>query len=149
MKRITILFLLIGFLTGCATTAPLRSTASGFPEADFYNTNMDVVQNKIAEYCNTRGFNLEIVNQNTIKCSQDITRTGAGMLYAALTTPQYATNPHLNSVFTMFKTAKGIKVTTNVFVESQNAFGQVKRNEVRNNETLNVLQQRLYDMGGK
>jgi hypothetical protein len=136
--------------SGCATQEQLiNKTETGFPQAVFKKDNLSSVKAKITDYCDGRGFTVDIENENRVICRKPLKDDFSGFLYRALATEKYSTIPVATTAFTVYPNAVGIKVTTNIYLEHQGAFGKVTKRPYHNVDDLNKLQQRLYDMGGE
>lgn len=137
MYRVMICFIMIGCLGGCAA----GSQAGPRPRASVEIQTKDsaVVVSKLSELCDRNGYRIDTSTSNSVTCSHD-----GGLAAQILLGTRYGSGVRQRVQFNTFPTAPGlIKVVPELWMESQTAFGQIKRTDLQTNNqngsTQNVL----------
>ena len=146
MKK-TILIIFIFLVIGCAPQKPLiKATQSGYPEGIFQDTTTEEVKNKIIECCVSKGLMVLESSSNQIFCGK--TMQGQEAVFAQmLIGNSYSTTPEKKIRFIIYEIGNNVKVTAQEWIETQMAFGQVKRQELNSNNQKNDIQNFLFSIG--
>lgn len=147
MKKTILIATSIFALAGCAPQqALLKQTASGNPEGRFANTTLEEVKNKLVSTCASGGLTVYDASPNQVVCGQ--TMTGQEAVWAQLLIGNsYSTTPERKVRFTSYQSGQDVIVTGGQWIETQMAFGQMKRVEMNSNNQKNDLQQLLIRLG--
>jgi hypothetical protein len=147
MKSVISLVALMLFLSGCAPQQPLiRQTASGNPEGSFSNASLEDVRNKLVSACSSGGLTVYEASTNQVICGK--TMTGQEAAFAQLLIGNsYSTTPERKLRFTFYKAGDKVTVSGTQWVETQMAFGQMRRVEIDGNNQKNDLQSLLFRLG--
>jgi len=149
MKRILMVACVILVLTGCVTQQPLvKNTSSGYPEGIFSNATAEEVRSKIIDGCTSRGIMVQETTGNQIVCGKTMEGMDA-VLGSLVVGNKYSTTPERKIRFVIFQNGSDVKVTAQQWIESQMAFGQVRRQELKNNNHINDVQQFLFSLGAQ
>ncbi len=141
--------IIITFITGCAPQqALLKSTSSGYPEGIFLNSTVDVVRSKLLDGCSSKGILVQETNENQIVCAKTM-EGGEAMLATMLVGNSYSTPPQRKFRFIIYQFGSDVKVTAQQWIESQMAFGQLRKEELNDNKQKNDIQQFLFSLGAK
>lgn len=134
-------------LTGCQTVAPIASTPSGKPEAIFTSTSAEDISGRIASACMSQG--LMVFDQSNYQVLCGKTMTGGDSVMAQLLIGNsYSTTPEQKIRFAIANTGSGIRVQASQWIETQMAFGQMRRQELNGGKHFNDVQNFLYSIGG-
>lgn len=136
--------LLVGVLVvaGCAQTPLKKQTSSGFAEATFHNVAINDVKNRLVLGCNRAGMSIREASSNKVVCSKTMEGMGAIMTQVAIGN-QYSTTPDEIMVFQLAQIDSDTHVGVRNYRETQMAFGQMSRVELKNNKTTNAMQELL------
>lgn len=148
MKRIVASLVLVG-LTACAPQqALIKQTSSGYPEGVFQNTTLDAVRSRLIEGCSSRGVLVQEASGNQVVCGKTM-EGGDAVLAQMLVGNSYSTTPDRKIRFIMYQSGADVRVTAQQWIESQMAFGQVRRQELNGNNHRNDIQQFLFSLGAQ
>lgn len=148
MKRLLLVGVSLG-IVGCAAQEPLiKQTASGHPEATFINLPMEEVQSRMIRLCSSSGLMVKEVTPNQVVCGKTMTG-GQAFLAQALMGNSYSTTPEQNMRLVMYQVGSNVNVTGYQWIETQMAFGQMRRENLDTPNHVNGLQRMLFQMGGK
>lgn len=114
---------------GCATTpqAPYR-----VPQATIKGATAEQVKMPIMQACASAGGSIETATDHQIICAKPMDDSMGSLLYRALATPKYATNPVIRARYTLVESGGSVFVTIDTFSQYQNAFGQVNTTPIQN-----------------
>ena len=147
--KVLIPFILL--LAACSQPAPvarIAETPSGYPEAVFSGISAQKLANKIAARCISKG-HLIVVNTITqVKCEPRMTEENKNWAKAYIGNP-YADDIHQYVVYNFVSFNEKIRVQGRQWIQLQMPYGQIRRREQNGPEYFNLLQQALYEMGGK
>ncbi|WP_336171747.1 hypothetical protein [Acinetobacter ursingii] len=137
-------FLVVGvfLLTSCAQVPLNKNTASGYAEGVFENAQLEEVKNRFVFACNQKGYEIKEANPNKIVCSKTLDGMNAIVTQMAIGN-QYSTIPEELLVFQLARIDNNVHVTVRNYRETQMAFGQMSRVEIKNNATTNLMQQSM------
>jgi hypothetical protein len=130
---------------GCSTDQVLLQTQSGYPEATFYNTSPETVENKLVGACSRVGAAVTDTSPHQVVCGKTL-EGQTGVLAQALLGNAYSTTPVENLRFVLYATGSSVHVTAYHWVETQTAFGQVRKAELNGTKQRNDLQLILYKL---
>lgn len=149
MERSVLSLIVSVFLFGCAAQQPLiKQTQSGYPEGLFKNTDVETVRSKIIDGCVSRGIMVIESTANQIVCGKTM-EGGQAVLARLLVGNSYSTTPQQKVRFILYQIGNDVKVTAQQWIESQMAFGQVRREELKTNNQVNDLQSFLSSLGAQ
>lgn len=130
-------------LTACAPQQPLvRATASGYPEATIPGRTVDEIRSAIMEACASRGALVQESSGNIVVCGKTMSG-GEAIMARMVIGNSYSTEPERKVRFTVFQVGGNVRVTAQQWIETQMAFGQVKRMELNGNNQRNDIQAML------
>ena len=139
----TILLVALG---ACQTVAPVKQTTSGRPEATFHGETVAELTSRISRHCLERGM-LVSQGQNQLTCSQQLSG-GDAILATMAIGNSYSTTPQRHIRFNLLKQANGVRVFAQQWIETQMAFGQMRRQELNSGKQFNDVQNFLTYLGG-
>ena len=149
MSKFITLILVAFSLLGCTSNPKVSGTAR--PATIINTKNAGTVIQKLTELCDRNGMFIEESAASSVTCSKEAPIAAQVFLQTAYGTPLQS-----KVRFNAFPVQGGIKVATNVWYETQNAFGQVDRTDInggRGQEMLyRILDQaksELENKGGK
>jgi hypothetical protein len=146
MKVIFALFFL--FLSGCAQQPLVKQTMSGYPEGVFKNMSVEAAKSRIIDGCTQRGIFVQEANSNQVVCSKSL-EGGDAVLAQFLIGNSYSTRPDVKIRFVIYQIGQDTKVSAQQWVETQMAFGQMRRIELNENNQKNDMQQFLFTLGAR
>lgn len=145
MIRVLGLAALVG-IVGCAPQQQLmRETASGYAEEVMPATTVEVVKAKIMESCTNRGALVQEATGNQVLCGMTMSG-GDGMMAQLLLGNSYSTTPERKARFTIIQTGPNVRVSAQQWIETQMAFGQIKRAELNSPNHRNDMQRLLAEI---
>jgi len=128
-------------LQGCATPTPL-ATPSGWPERVFEGQSSDTVMAAIANVCLTSGLSVPTQTDTHLVCARTMNNAN-GMFAQLLLGNAYSTTPVLSARFNAVAVPQGVRVVSNVWMETQMALGQVRSSELKGSKAALEVQQML------
>jgi len=149
MKKFLTITLFLTFLAGCAAQEPLvKQTASGYPEGIFRNSTLEDVQSKIVGKCAQAGLMVFDSSSTQVVCGK--TMDGMqGVFTQALMGNRYSTTPERKARFILYKQDSDVVATARSWVETQMAFGQMQKQEIKNNDSINEIQNMFFSLGAE
>jgi hypothetical protein len=148
MKKLVV-FAFLAFAAGCAQQQPLlKQTASGYPEGLFRNADVDTIRSRLMDGCTSGGIPVIDAGGNQVLCGKTMTG-GDAVLAQLLVGNSYSTTPERKLKFMIFQSGGDVRVTAQQWVETQMAFGQMRRQELRSNNQNNEIQQFLQNLGAE
>lgn len=149
MKKLLVVLVAATVMAACAPQQALvKQTASGYPEGLFENTDIESVRSKLIEGCSSRGIFVQEATANQVVCGKTM-EGGDAILAQMLVGNSYSTTPEQKVRFVIYQSGPNVKVTAQQWVESQMAFGQMRRQELTGNNQKNDLQRFLFSLGAK
>ncbi|MCL4315343.1 MAG: hypothetical protein M1527_00435 [Gammaproteobacteria bacterium] len=149
MKNLVVVVASVLALTACAPQqALLKSTVSGYPEGSFSNSTVEVVRSKLIDGCSSRGILVQEAAGNQVVCGKTMDG-GDAVLAQMLVGNSYSTTPERKIRFVIYQSGSDVKVSAQQWIESQMAFGQVRRQELNSNNQKNDIQQFLFSLGAQ
>jgi hypothetical protein len=143
MNRFVLMLPLLLLLTSCAEQLPrIRTTQSGYPETIFHHASLAAVKNKLTGACESRGIEVLDSSDNSVTCGKQFQGGDAFIATVALGN-SYSTTPMHNIRFNFYKEGADVKIVAHQWVETQMAFGQVRKAEMNTNNQFNSVQQWL------
>lgn len=116
-------------LAGCATTPQVPYRA---PQATIQGATAEQVKLPIIQACVSGGGSVENSTEHQVICAKPMDDSFGSLMYRALATPQYSTNPVGRVRYTLVETAGSVFVTADMYLQHQNAFGQVNTTPITN-----------------
>lgn len=149
MKKFLLLLILFTLAFACTSQQKLlKPTTSGYPEGIFRNSNLEDVKSKIMDGCVRNGNMVSQVTTNQVVCEK--TMEGGDAVFAQMLVGNSSSTTPVRKVrFILYSLNDDVKVTVQEWFESQMAFGQVKRQELKSNNQKNGLQQFLFNLGAE
>lgn len=149
MKHLVVVAAVIFALTACAPQqALLKPTSSGYPEGIFFNTTVEIVRSKLIDGCSSRGVMVQEAAGNQVVCGKTM-EGGDAVLAQLVVGNSYSTIPEQKIRFVLYQSGTEVKVSAQQWIELQMAFGQLKRQELNNNNQRNYIQQFLFSLGAQ
>ncbi len=149
MKSIIVSILSLSFLAACATGAnePLAfSSQSGKPERIFSDRSVKEVKNRIVDVCVNGGFQVTDSGGALLSCWKTM-EGGSAVLAQVLIGNSYSSPPTQHVQFAVTERNESVVVTsTSQWIETQMAFGQIKRQELNSNKHLNDVYRWLQNL---
>ena len=149
MKKLITIIASTLVLTACAhQQALLKSTSSGYPEGIFPNSNVEAVRSKLIDGCSSKGILVQETNGNQVVCGKTM-EGGDAVLAQMIVGNSYSTTPERKIRFVIYQSGTDVRVTAQQWMESQMAFGQIRRQELNSNNQKNNVQQLLFSLGAQ
>ena len=131
-------------LAACATGAPVNPP-SGWPEAIFDTNDRSTVLDTIANGCADRGYMVTTQTVTHVMCERTMDNL-EGIFAQALLGNSYSTTPQMKVRFSTFTTGDKVRVQAQPWIETQMAFGQINREDMRSGQAGRDLQVFLNDL---
>lgn len=145
--KLVIFAVTLSAITGCMSQAQLvKQTASGYPEGVFKDAKVEDVKPKLIEGCSKIGAMVAQADNSQVVCQKTM-EGGDAVLAQLLIGNSYSTTPVSFVRFVMYPSGNDVKVTGYQWIETQMAFGQVNRQELKGNNHINDLQNFLFSIG--
>lgn len=142
--HVVLMFITSLSIAACATGAPVN-TPSGWPEAMFDTNDRSEVLDVIANGCADRGYMVTTQTSSHVMCER--TMDGLeGVFAQALIGNSYSTTPQMKVRFSTLPTGDQIRVQAQPWIETQMAFGQINREDMRSGQAGRDLQVFLNDL---
>lgn len=138
--KLAFIILIPLFLASCATTQPPLAfkSSSGKPEMLFEKSNIKEVRNKVKNECLDKNLEFEARGDRVLHCWGGM--QGASSVAAQLLIGNsYSTTPVKKINFYFTQKSSDVLVKASGWVETQMAFGQVRRMELTTNQDKNAL----------
>jgi len=134
-------------LSGCAPKQELiKQTASGYPEGVFQNTTTEEVVEKIISGCTAKGLMVIETNPHQVVCEKKLKGKDAVIASLAIGN-SYSTTPVAKIRFVMYRDNGNVKVVGYQWIETQFAYGQVRKLELTANHQKNDVQKFIQSLG--
>lgn len=149
MKNLIVIIASALVLPACAPQqALLKPTPSGYPEGIFSNSNIEAVRSKLIDGCSSKGILVQEASGSQVVCGKTM-EGGDAVLAQMLVGNSYSTTPERKIRFVIYQSGTDVRVTAQQWIESQMAFGQVRRQELNSNNQKNDIQQFLFSLGAQ
>ena len=149
INKLGLLVIIITVLGGCVQQQALvKPTSSGYPEGIFRNASLEEAKGKILDGCIRHGLMVSEAGTNQVVCEKTMAG-GDAVLAQMLVGNSYSTTPVRKLRFIMYKLNKDVKVTAQEWFQSQMAFGQVNKQELKSNNQRNDIQNFLFSLGAE
>ena len=136
-------------LLGGRAQVPLhKKTASGYAEGVFKGAQLDDIKNRFVFACKQTGYAIKEANNNKVVCSRTMEGMGAIATQLAIGN-SYSTTPEELLVFQLARMNNDVYASVRNYRETQMAFGQMSRVEIKNNRTTNLMQQSMDRVVGE
>lgn len=130
------------FISACSAT-PTRPPFQGQPFVEVKGITAEEIQSRFSVNCLNGGKIVQSTSYS-LTCARPMGDSTAELMYRALLTEKYASNPEVMMQTAWAKTSYGVmKVTATVWIEHQNAFGKATRNDLNADSTKYQLQEGL------
>jgi hypothetical protein len=116
-------------ISGCAT-GPTESYTN--PSIRVEGMHADTARSMLAESCVTNGFRIETNTNTQLVCAKAFDSSFGAIMYRALLTPDYSTNPDAKVRYNFFENGSNLLVAVDIYIEYQNAFGQQNVDPINN-----------------
>jgi len=132
-------------LSACSST-PTRPPFPGQPLVDVRGVSSEELQSRLALNC-LNGGRVVQSSQFSVTCAKPMGSSMAELMYRALLTEKYASNPDI-MVQVAWATVGGgtMRVTASSWLEHQNAFGKTTRSDLNADDTKYSLQEALDNL---
>lgn len=135
-------------LSGCASPTLLKKTASGLPEGVFVDDTRDHIKQRLLSACAKRGLMTMEYGASQVECSQVMTG-GDAFLAQMIVGNSYSTTPESKVRFTVTQIGNDVQVVAHQWIESQMAFGQIRRQPLNQAKHVNDIQGMLFGLGAR
>lgn len=136
-------------ITGCSAPVPLlKQTQSGQAEGVFAGQAPEAVKSALIDRCVSLGYGIQEASSNQVVCAQAL-KDREQLFAQVMLGNAYSTPPQKKLQFTVYQVANGTKVAGQLWVETQMAFGQIKRAEMNAPAQVNSVQELLFSLGAK
>lgn len=130
------------FVTACSAT-PVRPPFQGQPFVEVKGVTAEEIQSRFSVNCLDGGKIVQSTSYS-LTCARPMGGSTAELMYRALLTEKYASNPEVMMQTAWAKTSYGtMRVTATVWIEHQNAFGKATRNDLNADSTKYQIQEGL------
>lgn len=130
------------FVAACSAT-PARPPFQGQPFVEVKGVTAEEIQSRFSVNCLDGGKIVQSTSYS-LTCARPMGDSSAELMYRALLTEKYASNPEVMMQVAWSKTSAGaMRVTATTWIEHQNAFGKVTRNDLNADSTKYQLQEGL------
>jgi hypothetical protein len=137
----------LALIAACAPQQPLiKATPSGNAEGTIQNVTVEDASNRVIALCNASGLGVYDATPQRVLCGKVLTG-GDAVLASLAIGNSYSTPPEQKVQFIIFRDGSGVKITTQQWIETQMAFGQTRRSELKANHQVNDLQRALNSIG--
>jgi hypothetical protein len=144
MRIAAILVLLT--LAGCASTPRVAYVP---PTATFRGVTSDEFRAEMIQRCVRNGATPTVNTESQLVCAKPMDSSMGSLMFRALTTPQYSTNPLVQVRFNMAKTGADLIVVSDVFYEFETAYGQKNVQPIQNGQSAADTQRTLDELKSK
>ena len=134
-----IIICLTAYLSGCAQAPLNKETNSGYAEGLFEGAQLSDIKNRFVFACNQKGYSIKEANDNKVVCSRTMDGMSAVATQLAIGN-SYSTTPEEILVFQLARLNNNVHASVRNYRETQMAFGQMSRVEIKNNKTTNIMQ---------
>lgn len=135
-------------LSACST-APERAPFSGQPLVDIRGISSEELQSRIALNC-LNGGRVVQSSQFSVTCARPMGSSMSELMYRALLTEKYASNPDVIAQIAWASAGDGtMRITATMWLEHQSAFGKTTRNDLNDDSTKYTLQDALDNLKHK
>lgn len=147
MQKVLLLFLsvLMFTISGCASVPRMAETPSGKPEINIQTTDTELVKATITNVFYSRGYILQNDSSYSMFFTKIDNSTNA-LLFQAFFGNSYSTTPELELRVNIIKNTNNIKVIVFTSMSTQMVGGQVRRQEINNNENFNDIYTALQEV---
>ena len=116
-------------LAGCATGPSIAYRA---PQVTINGGTVEAAKMTIVRNCVSGGGSIEQNTADQLVCSKPMDGSFGSMMYRALATPNYSTNPDGKVRYSFVQAGDQLYITADMYLEYQTAFGQVNRTPITN-----------------
>lgn len=124
----------------------MKQTASGQPEARFSGRSLDDVRSALVDGCMRVGAQVQSA-QNEVLCTSTMQGGEAALAQLAIGNG-YSTTPERKVRFNLVQRGSDVDVIAYQWVETQMAFGQVRKAPMTHPKHLNDMQAFMLGLGG-
>lgn len=124
-------------------SSPTRPIFQGQPFVEVTGISAEEIQSRFSVNCLDGG---KIVQNSpySVTCARPMGDSMGEMMYRAMLTEKYASNPEVMIQTAWAKTSSGaMRVTATMWIEHQNAFGKATRNDLNADNTRYQIQEAL------
>ena len=124
-------------------SAPTRAPFQGYPFVEVKGITAEEIQSRFSVNCLEGG---KVVHSSpySVTCARPMGDSMGELMYRALLTEKYASNPELMMQSAWTKTSSGMmRVTATAWIEHQNAFGKASRNDLNQDSNKYAIQEAL------
>lgn len=130
------------FVTACSA-APTQPAFKGQPFVEVRGVTAEEIISRFSVNCLDGGKIVQSTS-HSLTCARSMGASGGELIYRALLTEKNASNPEVMMQTAWTKTLSGaMRVTAIAWIEHQNAFGKVTRNDLNDDSTKYQIQEAL------
>jgi len=130
-------------LAGCGTPVQrITTTASGNPEVQIDNVDVDAVKSRLLERALTKGFQVESDSASQLVISQELKGMQESLMRLAIAN-SYSTPVRAVTAITFIKNPAGVKIFSRTTAMSTMPMGQVQKMAMDDANTFNTMQASL------
>ena len=144
MRFAVILVLLT--LAGCASTPRVAYVP---PTATFRGVTSDEFRAEMIQRCVRNGATPTVNTESQLVCAKPMDDSMGSLMFRALATPQYSTNPLVQVRFNMAKMGSDLIVVTDFYYEFETAYGQKNVQPIQNGQSAADTQRTLDELKSK
>lgn len=144
MRTVAVLFLLV--LAGCASTPRVAYVP---PTATFRGVTSDEFRAEMIQRCVRNGATPTVNTESQLVCAKPMDGSMGSLMFRALVTPQYSTNPLVQVRFNMARTGTDLVVVTDFYYEFETAYGQKNVQPIQNGQSAADTQRTLDELKSK
>lgn len=146
MNRFVLILPFLLLLTSCAEQTPrIRVTQSGYPETIFAHASLTDVRNRLTGACESRGIEVLDSSDNSVSCGKEL-QGGDAFIATVVIGNSYSTTPMLKIRFNFYREGEDVKIVAHQWIETQMAFGQIRKADMNNNNQFNSVQHWLDNL---
>lgn len=144
MRLAVILVLLT--LAGCASTPRVAYVP---PTATFRGVTSDEFRAEMIQRCVRNGATPTVNTESQLVCAKPMDDSMGSLMFRALATPQYSTNPLVQVRFNMARMGSDLIVVTDFYYEFETAYGQKNVQPIQNGQSAADTQRTLDELKSK
>lgn len=143
MLRTGLFLALVALIGGCATAPKVAYTN---PSITVDGMTADAARAYVSQRCIMGGARVETNTPTQVVCAKAFDGSFGSLMYRALTTPDYSTNPDAKVRYNFFQNGAQLMVAADMYVEFENAYGQKNIRPIQNFQLRDQAQAMLQNM---
>jgi hypothetical protein len=133
-------------LAGCASTPRVAYVP---PTATLRGVTSDAFRAEMIQRCVRNGATPTVNTESQLVCAKPMDDSMGSLMFRALVTPQYSTNPLVQVRFNMAKMGADLIVVTDFYYEFETAYGQKNVQPIQNGQSAADTQRTLDELKSK